>query len=63
MWQKALVLSRFDESPAQVQVLEGDLKGVVFSTTDLLPYTQESRLAILRGGEEWKHMVALKELI
>lgn len=54
IWQKARVVSRLGELPVQVRVLEGPFANVIFRATDLLPYTEESSSAILRGGDEWK---------
>src|SRR5258705_4668766 len=42
------------KAPTQVRLLYGDLASRIFSTTDLLPYTQDCYAVIARGADEWK---------
>jgi hypothetical protein len=63
MWQKARIISRPNDTPIRVRLLYGDLANHIFSAIDLLPYTQDSYAAIVRGGDEWKTVAVPSQII
>jgi hypothetical protein len=63
IWQKARVVSLPHETPVRVRLLYGALANRIFSAADLLPFTQASHDAIARGGDDWKKVAVLSQIL